>query len=298
MNVLVTGATGFLGRHLTRKLKSQGYKIYISNTKVANLEDESSLHIYNDVEFKYIFHLAAYTKCREGQEIDQFLKNNLINNNIIFYWKNYQKQAKFICFGTTASYAEGVEMVERNYFLQEPEEKYRLYSLSKRNMLRTLYSLKQSRLKWLYLISSTIYGPDFDCDDDRYLYDFIRNCYKSQKTDEPFVIWGAGTQVRELIYIDDVIEKIMFTLSFNNDAINIGNGHSYMINKIVKHVCEEFEFDFDRVQRDLSKYCGMQTKSVSIEKLITMSNNYAFKHTPLREGLKKTIKFFKNNLTS
>ena len=57
MDVLVTGATGFLGRHLVKELKSQGYKIHISNTKVANLEDESNLHIYDDIEFEYIFHL-------------------------------------------------------------------------------------------------------------------------------------------------------------------------------------------------------------------------------------------------
>tara|TARA_R110000824_G_scaffold325039_4_gene511977 strand:+ start:461 stop:1357 length:897 start_codon:yes stop_codon:yes gene_type:complete len=298
MNVLVTGATGFLGRHLVKKLESLGYKIFISNTQIANLEDETNLNIYNDIEFEYIFHLAAYTKCHPDREADQFFKNNLINNNIIFYWKNFQPQAKFVCFGTTASYAPEVEMIESNYFLKEPEEKYRLYSLTKRNMLRSLQSLKGANLKWLYLIPSTIYGPDFDLDDDRYLYDFVRNCYKSQQTTSPFIIWGDGTQIRELIYVDDVIEKIMFTLSFDNEVINVGNGCCYSINDIAKQVCGIFKFDYSKIERDLSKNCGMKKKNISVEKLKLMSNNYEFKHTPIAEGLKKTINFFKINLTS
>lgn len=297
MNVLLTGATGFLGRHLKKKLISLNYSVFISNTKIANLEKESNLHVYNEMKFDIIFHLAAITNSSDVSPSQQLDENNNINGNIISYWKKHQKDAKLICFGTTASYAEGVIMKEENYFLKQPEEKYKLYSLSKRKMLRDLHEIKDQNLDWLYLISSTIYGPDFDLSDDRYLYDFIRNCYKSKVEDRSFVIWGSGENIRELIYIDDVIDRVLYTLRFNKEVINIGNANTYSINEIVKEVCNEICYDFSLVKRDLTKNTGMKKKCVDISKLDELSNNYKFLNTSLKTGLKKTIKYYKKSLT-
>ena len=61
--VLVTGATGFLGRHLVKKLKSLEYDVSISNTKFGNLNNIDNMKIYNTIKFDDIFHLGnvAYT---------------------------------------------------------------------------------------------------------------------------------------------------------------------------------------------------------------------------------------------
>ena len=59
---LVTGATGFLGSHLCRKLENLGCKISISNTEYANLKNLDNMKIYESIKFDYIFHLAAVTK--------------------------------------------------------------------------------------------------------------------------------------------------------------------------------------------------------------------------------------------
>ena len=66
MKVLVTGATGFLGSHLLKKLKDLGHTIFISNTKTANLSNLDNLKIYDEVKFDYIFHLAAVIKGING----------------------------------------------------------------------------------------------------------------------------------------------------------------------------------------------------------------------------------------
>ena len=54
MKVLITGATGFLGRHLSKRVKRKGWEIFISNTSKANLMSDKKLHIYNDIKFDYI----------------------------------------------------------------------------------------------------------------------------------------------------------------------------------------------------------------------------------------------------
>ena len=62
LNILITGGTGFVGGHLTNKLKSLGHSVYISNTKKYNLCKINNLYGLNHISFDYIFHLAAATK--------------------------------------------------------------------------------------------------------------------------------------------------------------------------------------------------------------------------------------------
>ena len=107
MKVLVTGATGFLGRHLTPKLNNLGWDIHVSNTKTANLNDINNLNVFNDIKFDYIFHLAAVTKAGDyclKHPGDQWIKNQIINTNILAYWAQSQPQAKMVCMGTSCSY--------------------------------------------------------------------------------------------------------------------------------------------------------------------------------------------------
>ena len=85
VKVLITGVSGYLGRHLTKYIKNLGWEIYESNTKIGNLMDEKNLHIYNDIKFDYIFHLAAHTKAGDyclHHKADQFEMNQQINSNI------------------------------------------------------------------------------------------------------------------------------------------------------------------------------------------------------------------------
>ena len=90
--VLVTGATGFLGGHLCKKIKSMGWDVYVSNTTSANLNEIENLYVYNDVNFDYIFHLAAVTKAGDyclKHKADQWIANQTINTNILTYWKGF-----------------------------------------------------------------------------------------------------------------------------------------------------------------------------------------------------------------
>jgi len=132
-NILVTGSTGFLGRHLIKKLKNLDYNIYESNTKIANLIDINNLKIYNKVKFDYIFHLAAKTKAGDWCKYhkgEQWIDNQILNTNILKYWYEYQPQAKMICFGTSCSYGPCDDpLIESDYLLHEPDEDLYTYAM-------------------------------------------------------------------------------------------------------------------------------------------------------------------------
>ena len=296
MKVLVTGATGFLGRHLTKKIKTLNWEISISNSKVANLNKVENLFQYNDTKFDYIFHLAAVTKAGDycvKHPGDQWIANQIINTNILNYWKNYQPQAKIICMGTSCSYAPGLPMVEENYLLGEPEPSLYTYAMTKRMLLVGLQSIeKQYGLKWLYFIPSTLYGPDFELDDNHFIFDFIRNCYNAKYNSDDFILWGDGNQRRELIYIDDAIDAMINLIDEENKTFNLGSGQDNSINEFAQIVCDAYGYDFSLVKHDLSKYVGVKEKKICTEKTTKFLNGERFLKTSLDEGIKNSVQYF------
>lgn len=80
---LVTGARGFLGKHLIKHLS--GNEITISHTQLNNLFSIEDLKKIN-VHFDYIFHLAAYTKAGDWcltHKGEQWEHNQLLNTNML-----------------------------------------------------------------------------------------------------------------------------------------------------------------------------------------------------------------------
>ena len=300
MKVLVTGATGFLGKHLIAKLEERGVKVHISNTAKANLMNVENLYIYNNINFDYIFHLAAVTKAGDyclTHQGDQWLANQMINTNMLNYWKNHQSQAKLIGMGTSCSYSPGVAMKEENYLLGEPESSLHTYAMTKRMLLLGLQSIEQQyHLKWLYFIPSTLYGPGFELDDNHFIFDFIRNCYNAKHKGEVWRLWGDGEQRRELIYVEDAVNAMLDLLSYENKVFNLGSGQDYTINEFAEKVCQIYEYDFNSLEHDMTKYVGVREKKIDTGKVLKFLGQETFLQTSLEDGLKNSIDYFKANI--
>ena len=300
MKILVTGATGFLGRHLCPKLKALGYELFISNSKTANLLKYENLKIYDVHKFDYIFHLAAVTKAGDycmTHQGDQWIYNQTINTNILTYWKIHQPQAKMICMGTSCSYSPDLYMTENNYLLGPPEQSLYTYAMTKRMLLIGLQSIEQQYdLEWLYFVPSTLYGPNFELDDNHFIFDFIRNCYNAKYNNEKFVLWGDGEQRRELIYVDDAIDIMINLMHEKNEVFNLGTGQDYTINEFAQEVCKIYNYDFNLVEHDLTKYVGAKQKKIDIDKISCYLNKEKNMSTPLKEGLKRSVQYFKENI--
>ena len=297
MKVLVTGATGFLGRYLVPSLKDRGYDVHISNTLQGNLLDIQNLSIYSEVEFDYIFHLAAVTKAGDycmTHQGDQWITNQIINTNILRYWAEQQPQAKMVAMGTSCSYSPGIHMKEGNYLLGEPESSLYTYAMTKRMLLMGLQAIQQQYgLKWLYFIPSTLYGPQFELNDNHFIFDFIRNCYNAQEGKDKFVLWGDGEQRRELIYVQDAVDAILNLLKYDNEIFNLGSGSDYTINEFAQEVCRVYGYDYSLVERDLTKYVGVREKKLDTAKVISYLKDSEYLKTSLPQGLQKSIEYFR-----
>lgn len=292
--VLVTGATGFLGRHLVSELVKENYDVVSSNSKTANLTEYTNLYQYNDLKFDYIFHLAAFTKAGDWclyHPAEQFEINQKINTNILKYWKEHQSQAKMIAMGTSCSYSPEYPLSEDYYLKGNPESSLFTYAMTKRMLLTGLQAYsKQYGLKYIQYIPSTLYGPLFDLEDSHFIFDLIKKIYNGKFNNTPVELWGDGYQSRELIYVTDAIKIMLSTLHLENSVLNLGRGKEYTIREYANTICNLLDYDTSSINYNTEKYVGVKSKQLSTEKLNQLLPNFVF--TDLSVGLMDTVNYY------
>lgn len=297
--VLITGASGFLGKRLTAYLQNKNIEVTAYSSKQLDLTKAESLQIIPKANYDHIFHLAAWTQAGtfcDTRRGEQWIVNQLINTNILAWWKDNCPTAKMITFGTSVSYASEMDLVETKYMDGQPYDKFYAYAMCKRMLLSGLECLhKQYGMQYLYLIPSTIYGPGYHTDDRQmhFIYDLIRKIIRGKLYNEPVVLWGDGEQRRELIYIDNFID-IMLGLNnkVSNDIFNLGGGIDFSIKDFAKIICEKIGYDFANIQYDTTQYVGAKSKILDVGKYRKILPITEMPITSLSDGIEKTIEWF------
>jgi GDP-L-fucose synthase len=296
VDVLVTGATGFLGTELCAQLEAQGDQVVRLNSRNADLTRTDSLGQFNDRTYARVYHLAAWTQAGDFclyHPGEQWVINQLINTNVLAWWQREQPQAKLICMGTSCAYAPDQELREENYLVGLPIESLFTYGMTKRMLYVGLLALeKQFGLRYLNLVPSTLYGPGYHTDGRQmhFIFDLIRKILRGKLYSEPVVLWGDGHQRRELVFVKDFVRAALRLDGHDNDLVNIGAGEEHSIRHFAQLISEQVGYDFDKVQFDTTRYVGAKSKCLATKKLRKLIPD--FEHTPLEQGLAETIAWF------
>jgi GDP-L-fucose synthase len=302
MEVLVTGATGFLGTALTAALGSRpGLNVTSISSHNCDLTDEHALTAFPHRRYDVIYHLAAWTQAGEfclHHPGEQWIINQRINTSVLAWWHDRQPQAKLVAIGSSCSYAEGQPLVEENYLLGLPTPSLFTYGMTKRMMYVGLLALeKQFGHRYLHVVPNTLYGPGYHTDGRQlhFIFDLARKILRGKHLGEPVVLWGDGHQRRELVYIDDFVSILLRLVElYDNENINIGAGEDFTIREFARRICDRVGYDFNRIEFDTSRYVGARAKCLANEKLRRLLPDVAF--TPLDDGLARTLDWMQGRL--
>jgi UDP-glucose 4-epimerase len=244
MNILVTGAAGFIGSNLSLRLLEQGdrvigldcftdfYPRWIKERNLAPLlkqkkfefleQDLLELDLHSALEgVDAIFHLAAQAGVRSswGESFSVYISNNIHATQKLLEASKTRRLDKFVYASSSSVYGLTpiLPMSETN--LLHPLSPYGVTKLAA-EQLCFLYC-KNYGLPTVSLRFFTVYGPGQR--PDMAFHKF----FKSIAEDKPITVFGDGRQTRDFTYVDDIVSACLAARrdGIPGEVYNLGGGH-------------------------------------------------------------------------
>jgi GDP-L-fucose synthase len=114
----------------------------------------------------------------------------------------------------------------------------------------------------------------------------------------PIEVWGTGEDVRDVIYVDDMVEAMLLAMEKIDgySAINVGLGRGYSVTEILKTILEIDGHADAEIVFDPSKPSMIPVRLVDTNKAESLLGFRA--GTGLKEGLEKTIEWYRESVQS
>lgn len=206
MKILITGSSGFVGKHLVKKLSAK-HNIVKYDLKDGQDILNKSLLIKKLKEVNLVIHLAAFISASQSWEKpEDYFRNNSIGTLSVVKSSIKAGVKKIIFFSSAAVKAK-------------PLTPYAVSKIAAENILK----LFKKDLDIVVLRPENIYGAG---QRDAYGY-VIHNFIKATKHKKDINIFGTGRQTRDFIYIDDVVKAVERLAQINvqsGSVVSLGTG--------------------------------------------------------------------------
>jgi GDP-L-fucose synthase len=156
---------------------------------------------------------------------------------------------------------------------------------------------QQFGCNFISVIPNNLYGlnDNYHLESGHVIPALIRKFYVATlQKEESVTVWGSGRPLREFTFARDAAKIILWLAeNYNGESpVNIGNPEQVSISDLAQIISEEVGFS-GKIIFDTTKPDGQFKKPSSNQKLRDLGWNGNY--TPLREGLRETIKFFEEN---
>jgi len=310
--ILVTGATGLIGSHLLERLLKEGATLRATlHRREPVIKGPGVEYIQCDLTraedcrravegMQYIFLCAANSSGAamiSATPMIHVTPNILINAQMLE--AAYQAGVeKFIWLGSTVAYPVSDKPMKEDQLLAgEPFHKYFFAGWAKRftEILCQMYGEKLAKpMTTIVLRPTNVYGPrdDFELATSHVIPALIR---KTVERWDPIEVWGDGSEVRDAIYVDDMVEAMVLAAARLNRyaAINIGLGRGYAVRDLLKMVLELDGYENAKIKFDTTKPTMIPLRLVDTTKAERLLGFRA--NTDIREGLRRTLEWYRQS---
>jgi GDP-L-fucose synthase len=301
--ILVTGASGFLGLHLTRSLKEKGVKkLFTPRSIEYDLRKlEACKQVVKGMDL--VIHLAGYVG---GIGLNMEHPGEMFYDNIrmgIFLIDEARKAGveKFVAIGSICCYPKftPVPFKEEDLWSGYPEETNAPYGLAKKMLLVQSQAYRQQYgFNSIFLLPVNMYGPgdNFDPRSSHVIPALIKKFFDAKiKNENSVVIWGTGKATREFLYVEDAANGIILAAERYNksDPVNLGAGFEVSIKDLAKLIARMVGFG-GKLVWDTSKPDGQPRRMLNTKKA-KREFGFAAK-TSFEKGLKEEIKWYEKNI--
>ncbi len=308
--VLITGATGFIGSHLARRLHDEGAEIHILLRKESStyrirdiiksvvlwqgdLTDPRSLHsCIRHAKPQIVFHLATSRNVlRDAALMDVMIDTN-VKGTVNLVKSLIDEEVAVECFvntGTCEEYGNAPTPFHED-MREMPVSPYSASKVAATYFCQMVY--RTMGLPIVTLRPFLVYGPSQDTD-VMFIPSLIDHCLKDK--DFPMT---TGDQTREFNYIDDVVDAYLLAAQCRNAAgeiINIGNGIEYRLKDVADRIVQITGSSTRLLVGAIPKRSGETEHFFCSDEKAKRLLRWEPKIS-LDAGLQKTIDWYRNNL--
>jgi nucleoside-diphosphate-sugar epimerase len=272
MKCLVTGAAGFIGSHLSRRLLREGHDVtgvdcftdyYPRWLKERNLEALRTEPAFSFIErdireldlshllggVEAVFHLAAQAGVRSswGESFSVYIQNNIAATQMLLEAAKKTRLSRFVYASSSSVYGLTPTLPMTELSLLYPLSPYGVTKLAA-EQLCFLY-FKNYRVPTVSLRFFTVYGPGQR--PDMAFHKF----FKAVAEGRPVTIYGDGRQTRDFTFVADIVAALTAALKLGREGevYNVGGGHRETLNDLLPLIEDICGRRFEIARQDRQK---------------------------------------------
>lgn len=301
MKILITGASGMVGKNISDTLSANNFKLLTPTSTELNLLDQGSVDKY--IKFNspnFIIHCAGIVggiQANINNPMKFFVENTIMGTNLLL--SSYNNGIKdLINMGSSCIYPRNAKnpLNEEMILNGELEPTNEGYALAKINSLKLCEYISKENFGYRYktVIPCNLYGKydKFDQTRGHMIPAVIQKIHDAKLHLKNTVeIWGDGNARREFMYAGDLADFIVYAIN-NFDKmpqnINVGLGYDYSINEYYKIITQIVGYK-GSFSHNIAKPIGMKQKLIDDTRL----KSFGWRHkTSLEDGIMLTYDYY------
>ena len=302
-NVLVTGGTGLIGRQVVAILCNAGAHVRIVSLDDITVDDRAE-HVLSDLtdfnlckeltqDMDFVFHMAGIkgsVEVTKSKPASFFVPLLMFNTNVLEACR-LNKVQKVVYTSSIGAYSSAEVFCEGENLEGPPMDMYPGWAKRMAELQVKAYQEQYGLNNFAVVRPCNVYGPGDNFDPANAMV-IPTLMYRIHNKENPVLVWGDGTAIRDFAFSRDVAEGVIQALYYGTRSsfVNLGSGTGITIRELLETLHSFLDFNY---KFDTTKPSGFPKRVMDISLARELINYNPT--TTLRQGLQETWDWFVGN---